>query len=379
MGCGASQPPVDVLHTKKFLDVQKLLLLGTGESGKTTIIKQMKILHINGYTDTERIEKIPFIKQNIHESIYEIVTNMHKIDPPVAPERDQTKASIEFIISFGRQGPVEYTPEYFDHVKTAWKDEGVRRAFDRSNEYQLIDSAEHFLNKIDEVNTIEYIPTNQDILFCRIKTVAISKIDFKMPVPKKYGGGSAEFWMYDVGGQRGERKKWFKVFAGIQSVLFLIASSDFDLKLREDPTYNRLRESFELFQEVYTNVYLKEAAQIVFLNKQDILRRKIEQGRKLDDYFPEFKNYIPTGKEQCDTEYDRAKLFMKQKILDIANTSVYVEHMGLKPGQNITEQLAPRDVYVHFTVATDTNNIKKVFDSIHESILNRNVQDIGLL
>lgn len=111
-----------------------------------------------------------------------------------------------------------------------------------------------FLNQIDVIQTSGFIPTNQDILFCRIKTISISKIDFEIPIPKKYGGGMAEFWMFDVGGQRGERKKWIKVFAGIQAILFLIASSDFDLKLREDESVNRLQESFNLFQDIYSNV-----------------------------------------------------------------------------------------------------------------------------
>lgn len=51
----------------------------------------------------------------------------------------------------------------------------------------------------------------QDILHCRKKTTGIQKIEFKMKVPRKYGGDFMEFWMFDVGGQRGERRKWLPV------------------------------------------------------------------------------------------------------------------------------------------------------------------------
>lgn len=58
-----------------------------------------------------------------------------------------------------------------------------------------------------------YVPTTEDILFCRKKTVTISKIEFTVPVSAKHGGGKANFWMYDVGGQRGERRKWISVYS----------------------------------------------------------------------------------------------------------------------------------------------------------------------
>lgn len=47
----------------------KLLLLGAGESGKSTIVKQMRILHINGFNEAEKREKIQDIRRNVRDSI----------------------------------------------------------------------------------------------------------------------------------------------------------------------------------------------------------------------------------------------------------------------------------------------------------------------
>lgn len=43
----------------------KLLLLGTGESGKSTFIKQMRIIHGSGYSDEDKRGFTKLVYQNI--------------------------------------------------------------------------------------------------------------------------------------------------------------------------------------------------------------------------------------------------------------------------------------------------------------------------
>lgn len=42
--------------------------------------------------------------------------------------------------------------------------------------------------------------------------------------------------LYDVGGQRSERRKWLSCFDCIQAVLFVVALSSYDMTLMEDPS-----------------------------------------------------------------------------------------------------------------------------------------------
>lgn len=52
----------------------RLLLLGAGESGKSTIVKQMRILHVDGFSEQEKKQKIDDIKKNIRDAI--LVSNI---------------------------------------------------------------------------------------------------------------------------------------------------------------------------------------------------------------------------------------------------------------------------------------------------------------
>lgn len=98
------------------------------------------------------------------------------------------------------------------------------------------------------------------------------------------------FCMFDVGGQRGERRKWIQVFDGVSAVMFLIDSSSFDA-VDDENGRNKLKETINLFQEVWTTRFLLNSNFVLLFNKQDILKEKIERGHQIEDYFPEYKLY----------------------------------------------------------------------------------------
>lgn len=368
---------------KDYKKAIKLLLLGAGESGKTTIIKQMKILHISGFSESDRQEKVVDIRQNIHESIYDLVTNLSTLEPPVCLADDANEISASYIRNRGPKEPLSYTQEYFDHVQALWNDKGVKECYRRSNEFQLIDSAKYFLDRIMEVRNPDYRPSDQDILHCRKKTTGIQKIEFQMKVPAKYGGGSMEFWMFDVGGQRGERRKWLPLFEGINAILFLVASSDYDQTLREETGVNRLREAVNLFEDVWHSRFLHDVGMIVFLNKQDMLKEKVESGKSIGTYFPEYAMYEMNSKDgrSCD-EYIKTRCFIRDLFCDVTKKrrrSADDRKSSIMPG--FTVMLADaenRQCYFHFTIATDTGNIKTVFEDVHTMVLMSVLNEFGL-
>jgi hypothetical protein len=83
--------------------------------------------------------------------------------------------------------------------------------------------------------------------------------------------------LVDVGGQRSERKKWIHCFQDVTAVVFCVAMSEYDLKLYEDETVNRMDESLKLFDEICNSKWFTDVAIILFLNKSDIFREKIKK------------------------------------------------------------------------------------------------------
>lgn len=107
-----------------------------------------------------------------------------------------------------------------------WGDSGVQKAALRGNEFALHDNLVYFFESLDRLFAVNYIPTDQDILRSRLKTTGITETVFDL--------GTLTYRMFDVGGQRSERKKWIHCFENVTALLFLVAISGYDQCLMED-------------------------------------------------------------------------------------------------------------------------------------------------
>ncbi len=94
--------------------------------------------------------------------------------------------------------------------------------------------------------------------------------------------------MFDVGGQRSERKKWIHCFEGVTAIIFCVALSGYDLVLAEDEEMNRMMESMKLFDSICNNKWFVDTSIILFLNKKDLFAEKIRHS-PLNVCFPEYK------------------------------------------------------------------------------------------
>ncbi|KAG8442214.1 hypothetical protein GDO86_011131 [Hymenochirus boettgeri] len=227
----------------------RLLLLGAGESGKSTIVKQMRILHVNGFNSEEKKQKILDIRKNVKDAIVTIVSAMSTLIPPVPLAYPENQFRVDYIKSIAPLSDFDYTQEFFEHAQKLWDDDGVKACFERSNEYQLIDCAQYFLERIDHVRQNDYTPTDQDLLRCRVLTSGIFETRFQVD--------KVNFHMFDVGGQRDERRKWIQCFNDVTAIIFVVASSSYNMVIREDNNTNRLREALDLFRSIWNNRWLR--------------------------------------------------------------------------------------------------------------------------
>lgn len=113
----------------------KLLLLGAGESGKSTVFKQMKLLYGVGYTEEDKRSKTPVIYNNVILGMKTLIEQARTLGHDI-------KATSEADSLMDLSPEAEVDESIGAMVKTLWADEGIQLSFRDKSKFQLIDSVD---------------------------------------------------------------------------------------------------------------------------------------------------------------------------------------------------------------------------------------------
>ena len=116
----------------------KILLLGSGESGKSTFLKQMRIIHGKDFQDDELRDYKPIIFSNIVKGMKVLIDARDKLGIPWGDENNIQHANIVFSYDNNIKLDESVFHQYMASMKALWKDSGIQSAFDRRREFQLV-------------------------------------------------------------------------------------------------------------------------------------------------------------------------------------------------------------------------------------------------
>jgi GTPase SAR1 family protein len=322
--------------------VNKLLLLGAGESGKSTLFKQMLVIYGKGFSDDDRREYIEIIHTNIIRSMKTLIQQSDELRGKVNGTTMSSSVATSRKVIEDLKDSVKVDVKLAPHFQAVWRDPGIQKTFESRAFFQLTDSTDYYLNKIGELAKESWVPNEQDVLRSRVRTTGIAESDFVID--------GNQFKIFDVGGQRNERKKWIHCFQNVTAVLFVAALSEYDMGLFEDQDTNRMDEALNLFDEICNSRWFKNTSIILMLNKRDLFAEKIRKV-PLTVCFQDYKG---------DNSFEDASEFIKKQF-------------------EARNKTPTKQIYTHITCATDTDNMRHVINAVKDILIRRNLQEGGLL
>ncbi|KAJ7740474.1 heterotrimeric G protein alpha subunit B [Mycena maculata] len=277
----------------------KILLLGSGQSGKSTILKQF------GISDAHNEFK-GGIFSNTVDAMRTILEMMPQLDIAADPRNERYRA---MICDIPATVEINCFPGEISHaIKMLSQDPGVREAISRFSEFQLSDSAEYFFNSIERLAAENYIPTTEDILHLRVKTIGVYQKEVKFD--------GQTLIICDTSGERCERRKWLHCFPGTTAILFMVALNDYQKVLEEDKSVNRMNDNFALWHATVNANHdsLKSAKFILLFNKLDLFIRDFEV-ESFSVFFPDYISWKTSTAFTGSNEVVKALEFLRLKFL----------------------------------------------------------------
>ncbi|KAH8108054.1 G-alpha-domain-containing protein [Cristinia sonorae] len=234
-------------------------------------------------------------------------------------------------------------------IAAIWSNKDVRECL--SNQAIELDSqAVYFLDEAQRISAADYCPTDDDILRARLETVGVEEHSI---VFENVDRGQEWIW-YDIEGTRSSRAAWVPYFDDVHIVMFVCSIANFDDEL-DELSGNNFMECLRLWKSICENKLLANTTFFLFLNKWDLLEKKLKSGTFFGAYVPEFGHRS--------NDWQSVANFYREKYLTI--------HRDFSPQSRLLQ--------VHITCAIDTIAMRGILEQARHEILTVSIDRMTLL
>lgn len=335
MGCGASNGGGGTQETKT------LLMMGPANSGKTTVIKQIKLKYVpGGFTDQEKRELSDAVHQNCVTGIQYLLSQCAL---SISSASQEVQDAAKWVGKIPQEkccnheaGQCSLHDNALAAMKLLWDTPLIKN---QSLANGPVENAARFLDDLDRLAGHTFVPTTEDMLCVRKRTEQADSFKFRMD--------KQQVSLWDIAGQKLER---FKYNAGeeneISSLVFVASLPDFEggLVLAEDAKTGRIKDCLNLF-DLMCNRFFPDSPVILLLNKFDKFEEYAKAGRYAES--PTFKD-VPQG--------------------DRKNPKKLVEPI-IKMFSSRAKNQVDTESFRHFTTtAIDPKNMEQIMECIYSIV-----------
>jgi guanine nucleotide-binding protein subunit alpha len=258
--------------------VVKVLLLGASGGGKTTLLNTLQL-----FTEAERVKHDEsylrtLVWQNALDSVRAVLRTMEELGTDSELTASARRLLLEPCCECGHDPALN--PQHATEVATnisflssLTEFQEATRWRNRCKEtYQFHDNNEYYIeniNRLAEQAAHRSAATDGDLLRTRVTTTGIHQVTIT------YQG--FQFCVYDVGGERSERKKWIHVFKDVSAVIYPVDTIGYGRSLREDLDGDRMDEQFKLFESVSNSLWFARSSFIIVFTKMDLLTQYLKE------------------------------------------------------------------------------------------------------
>jgi GTPase SAR1 family protein len=258
-----------------------LLLCGSGESGKTTYLRQLKLQFLpGGITPEDRQLLRSTIRGNLVETMQELLKWAEQHEMALS---DDILETAELVTETNAFSDDELSPALIEALEVLWNEEVVQTAFQHRDETVIPDNMDYFFDSLDRVCCDNYTPTDEDILRARVRSMGIENVTFHIQ--------GTPIRMYDVGGQQKERPKWSQIMPDVSGAVFCVSLADFDRPMREALPAIRPRvfDALEMFNTTVHQEKFLSAPVFLICTKFDRFSEKVTTTDCFQRMFPKYR------------------------------------------------------------------------------------------